>query len=156
MVGTCSWRTIISRLFGPEFPENRENNREFAIFLTGFAILDIKSRINFNVLHTNSLQIKTGNVFRPGVHPCGETQKLGTGCDGSRRGLRRSGLAPEAIATYCLPLTSKLMGGAAKRVPTLIFHSCSSVVSSKAATVPSNKARNTRPPPVESVPERVG
>src|SRR5258707_9006652 len=28
----------------------------------------------------NSLQI-------PGVHPCGETQKLGTGCDGSRRGL---------------------------------------------------------------------
>src|SRR5712664_3046151 len=47
-------------------------------------------------------------------------------------------------------------GGAAKRVPTLIFHSCSSVLSSKAATVPSNRARNTRPPPVESVPDRVG
>src|SRR5258707_15790200 len=32
-----------------------------------------------------------------GVHPCGETQKLGTGCDGTRRGLRRSGLGPRLL-----------------------------------------------------------
>src|SRR5258707_12998936 len=51
--------------FALEFPENRENNREFAIFLTGLTIFDVKSCINFNILHTNSLQIKTGNVFRP-------------------------------------------------------------------------------------------
>jgi hypothetical protein len=28
----------------------------------------------------------------------------------------------DAIATYCLPLTSKVMGGAEKPEPTLIFH----------------------------------
>src|SRR6266446_6222320 len=64
MVGTRFWRTIIPPLFRPEFPENRENNREFAIFLTSLVIFDIKSRINFNILPTNSLQIKTGKWFR--------------------------------------------------------------------------------------------
>ncbi len=48
----------------PEFPENRENNSEFAVFLTRLTIFDIKSYINFNGLHTNSLHIRTGNVFR--------------------------------------------------------------------------------------------
>ena len=66
--------------------------------------------------------------------------------------LRATGLGPDTIATYCLPLTSKVIGGAEKPEPTLIFHSSSSVVSSKAATVPSSSARNTRPPPVASVP----
>jgi len=37
-------------------------------------------------------------------------------------------LKPERIATYCLPLTSKVMGGAWKPVPTLIFHSSCMVV----------------------------
>jgi len=32
--------------------------------LAGLAIFDINSCINFNVLQTNSLQIKTGNIFR--------------------------------------------------------------------------------------------
>src|SRR5205085_6900453 len=36
-------------------------------------------------------------------------------------------LGPETIATYCLPLTSNVIGGAAKPEPTLIFHSSSSV-----------------------------
>src|SRR5260370_39031538 len=31
-------------------------------------------------------------------------------------------LGPDAIATYCLPLTSNVIGGAAKPEPTLIFH----------------------------------
>jgi hypothetical protein len=56
----------------------------------------------------------------------------------------------EAIATYCLPLNSNAIGGAEKREPTLIFHISSSVVSSKAATVPSSKARNRRPPAARS------
>src|SRR5262249_43866677 len=67
-----------------------------------------------------------------------------------------SGLRPEAIATYCLPLNSKVIGGAAKGEPTLIFHSSSSVASSKAAPVPSKRPTNTRPPPVASVPEVFG
>ena len=60
---------------------------------------------------------------------------------------------PDAIATYCLPLTSKVIGGAVKPDPTLSFQTSSSVVSSNAATVPSNSARNMRPPPVERRPE---
>src|SRR5262249_10922540 len=40
------------------------------------------------------------------------------------------GLSPERIATYCLPFTSNVIGGALKPVPTLIFQSCSMVVSS--------------------------
>src|SRR5882757_1174728 len=40
------------------------------------------------------------------------------------------GLKPDRIATYCFPLTSKVIGGALKPVPTLIFHSCCMVVSS--------------------------
>jgi hypothetical protein len=39
-------------------------------------------------------------------------------------------LAPEAIAIYCLPLTSKLIGGAEMPEPTLNFHNSSSVTSS--------------------------
>jgi hypothetical protein len=35
---------------------------------------------------------------------------------------------PDAIATYCLPLTSKVIGGAVNPEPTLIFQSCSSVL----------------------------
>src|SRR5262245_8880210 len=57
-------------------------------------------------------------------------------------------LGPDATATYCLPFTSNVIGGAAKPDPTLIFHSWSRVVSSKAATVPSSSARNTSPPAV--------
>jgi hypothetical protein len=57
--------------FSLEFPENRENNREFAIFLTGLAIFDVKSSINFDALPKNSLQIRTGNVSLPeqGIDP---------------------------------------------------------------------------------------
>ena len=44
--------------------------------------------------------------------------------------LRDAGLGPDTIATYCLPLTSKVIGGAEKPEPTLIFHSSSRVVSS--------------------------
>src|SRR5262245_9009530 len=40
------------------------------------------------------------------------------------------GLSPDRIATYCLPPTSNVIGGALKPVPTLIFHKGSSVVSS--------------------------
>src|SRR5215813_283667 len=65
---------------------------------------------------------------------------------------RETGLGPDTMATYCLPLTSNVIGGAEKPEPILIFHSSSSVVSSYAATVPSSSARNTRPPPVASVP----
>src|SRR5271168_2120204 len=39
-------------------------------------------------------------------------------------------LSPDRIATYCLPPASKVIGGALKPVPTLIFQSCSMVVSS--------------------------
>jgi hypothetical protein len=67
-----------------------------------------------------------------------------------------AGLGPETIAIYCLPLTSNVIGGAEKPEPTLIFHNWSSVVSSNAATVPSSSARNTSPPPVESVPLKFG
>ena len=62
-------------------------------------------------------------------------------------------LGPDTIATYCLPLTSKVIGGAVKPAPTLTFHSSSSVVSSYAAMVPSSSARKTSPPAVESVPD---
>src|SRR5258706_13981386 len=48
------------------------------------------------------------SLFSAGVHPCGETQKLGTGCDGSRRGLRRSGLRPRLLVWL----------GGARRSPT--------------------------------------
>jgi hypothetical protein len=61
-------------------------------------------------------------------------------------------LGPDAIAIYCLPPTSKVIGGAEKPEPTLIFQSCSSVVSSNAATVPSVSLRKTSPPPVDTVP----
>src|SRR5258707_2764077 len=64
-----------------------------------------------------------------------------------------AGLGPDATATYCLPLTSNVIGGAAQADATLVFHSCSSKVSSKAATVPSSNARNTSPPAVAKVPE---
>ena len=37
---------------------------------------------------------------------------------------------PDVIARYCLPSTSKVMGGAEKPVPKYIFHNSSSVVSS--------------------------
>src|SRR5579871_799850 len=39
-------------------------------------------------------------------------------------------LSPARMTTYCLPPVSKVMGGAEKPVPTLIFHNCSSDVSS--------------------------
>src|SRR5262249_55210016 len=39
-------------------------------------------------------------------------------------------LRPERMATYCLPPASKVIGGALKPLPTLIFQSSSSVVSS--------------------------
>src|SRR5215467_12162838 len=39
-------------------------------------------------------------------------------------------LSPARIATYCLPLTSKVIGGALKPTPTLTFQSCCNVVSS--------------------------
>src|SRR5262249_8517978 len=39
-------------------------------------------------------------------------------------------LSPERTATYCLPSTSNVIGGALKPVPALNFQSCSSVVSS--------------------------
>src|SRR5882724_9867435 len=48
----------------------------------------------------------------------------------SRCLLRAIGLSPARIATYCLPPTSNVIGGALKPVPTLIFQSCSMVVSS--------------------------
>src|SRR5258708_18417399 len=40
------------------------------------------------------------------------------------------GLGPDTIPTYCLPLTSNVIGGAEKPGRTVIFHSSSSVVSS--------------------------
>src|SRR5712691_11652499 len=40
------------------------------------------------------------------------------------------GLSPDRIAIYCLPLTSNVIGGALKPVPTLIFQSGSKVMSS--------------------------
>src|SRR5262249_53248687 len=39
-------------------------------------------------------------------------------------------LSPVRIATYCFPPTSKVMGGALKPTPTLIFQSCSRLTSS--------------------------
>src|ERR1700730_1174580 len=54
-------------------------------------------------------------------------------------------LSPDMMATYCLPPASKVIGGALKPLPTLIFHSCSTVPSSHAANDPSTKAVNTRP-----------
>src|ERR1700686_1385396 len=74
----------------------------------------------------------------------------------ARRRLPLAGSVPDAIATYCLPLTSKVMGGAEKAEPTFIFHNSSSVLSSNAVTVPSIRPTNTRPPPVESAPEKFG
>src|SRR5215471_2440473 len=74
----------------------------------------------------------------------------------ARRRLALAGSIPDAIATYCLPLTSKVMGGAEKPEPTLTFHNSSSVVSSKATTVPSIRPTNTRPPAVASAPEKFG
>jgi hypothetical protein len=49
-------------------------------------------------------------------------------------------LASLRLATYCLPLTSKVIGGAAKPEPTFTLYNSSSVVSSKAATLPSSRA----------------
>jgi hypothetical protein len=43
---------------------------------------------------------------------------------------REARLSPDRIATYCLPPTSKVIGGAEKPEPTLTFHTSSSVVSS--------------------------
>src|SRR5215467_4978841 len=74
----------------------------------------------------------------------------------ARRRLPLAGSVPDAIATYCLPLTSKVMGGAEKADPILIFHNSASEVSSKAATVPSIRPTKTRPPPVDSTPEKFG
>ena len=68
----------------------------------------------------------------------------------ARRRLPLAGSVPDAIATYCLPLTSKVIGGAEKAEPILIFHNSSSEVSSQAATVPSIRPTKTRPPPVDS------
>jgi hypothetical protein len=59
------------------------------------------------------------------------------------------------MATYCFPPASKVIGGAVKPEPTLIFHSWVSEVSSYAATVPSTRAMKNSPPTVESVPERL-
>ena len=50
-------------------------------------------------------------------------------------------------------MTSKVIGGAQKPEPVLTFHNSSSVVSSNAATVPSNSPRKISPPAVASVPE---
>src|SRR5215471_3705135 len=74
----------------------------------------------------------------------------------ARRRLPLAGSVPDAIATYCLPLTSKVMGGAEKAEPILTFHNSSSEVSPKAATVPSIRPTKTRPPPVDSTPEKFG
>src|SRR5690242_18909866 len=49
-------------------------------------------------------------------------------------------LGPEATATYCFPLTSNVIGGAEKPEPTLNDQSCSRLVSSYAAIVPSISA----------------
>ena len=48
-----------------EFPENRENNREFCRFSIDLPIFEVNSRSNFSILHTDSLQNLTGNVLRP-------------------------------------------------------------------------------------------
>src|SRR5579862_5364022 len=50
---------------------------------------------------------------------------------------RACGLGPDTMATYCLPPTSKVIGGAEKPEPILTLHNCSRVVSSNAAKVPS-------------------
>src|SRR5260370_21115721 len=66
------------------------------------------------------------------------------------------GLGPDTISTYRFPPVSKVMGGAEKPDPTLIFHSSPSVDTSNAATVPSSSARKIRPPPVARVPLSLG
>src|SRR6266481_728587 len=71
----------------------------------------------------------------------------------ARSFVREVALGPDAIAIYCLPLTSNVIGGAPNPAPTLILHSWLREVSSKAATVPSIRARNTSPPAVASAPE---
>jgi hypothetical protein len=57
-------RFMRATAFALEFPENRENNREFAIFSVVLAIIDVISRSNSSILHANSLRIGTGNVLR--------------------------------------------------------------------------------------------
>src|SRR4051812_49515426 len=62
------------------------------------------------------------------------------------------GLKPDMIATYCLPLTSNVIGGALKPGPTLIFHNGSMVAASLATNVPSVEPGEKRAPPGAGAP----
>ena len=47
-----------------EFPDNRENNREFCEFAAIQAIPNVNSRSNSNVLYVNSLSVRNREIFR--------------------------------------------------------------------------------------------
>src|SRR5579864_1276754 len=75
------------------------------------------------------------SAARPPVHSPNTYSTVALRCSLSSGALARlrlplAGSVPDAIATYCRPLTSKVIGGAEKAEPILIFHNSSSEVSS--------------------------
>jgi len=48
-----------------EFPDNRENNREFCEFAAIRAVPNVNSRSNSNVLYANSQCVRNREIFRP-------------------------------------------------------------------------------------------
>ena len=94
---------------GPKFPANREFNREFFKFGLLSAILALNRRANSIACGIIPYSMEQGiflteqGIFAAeqgmglGLHPCGETQKSGAGCDGAHRGLRRSGRRPRLL-----------------------------------------------------------
>ena len=88
---------------------------------------------NFRTLRESELTPKLvaarGGLYRPNTYSTVALRcSLSSGVLASRR--LADSPPPDTIATYCLPLTSKLMGGALKGAPRFIFHNSSSVVSS--------------------------
>jgi len=49
---------------GREFPENRENNREFCRFAAFWAVADVNFRSNSNVLRANSMLVRNREFIR--------------------------------------------------------------------------------------------
>jgi len=62
-IGAKGW---VSQELNPsyEFPDNRENNREFCEFAAIQAIPNVNSRSNSNVLYVNSLSVRNREIFR--------------------------------------------------------------------------------------------
>src|SRR5439155_11415791 len=91
--------------------------------------LRVRSRLSLRSAGMNVVLWHYGQLYSPNTYSTVAWRMSRSSGVLTRRDLPAA-VGPDAIATYCLPFTSKVIGGAVKPEPTLIFQIWSSVVSS--------------------------